>query len=136
MTRNTGEYAVIAEKEYGEDYVRMELIDIVSDPRDARAAAAVHNPDYDATTGCYQCAHGQMAATIAHAYPVVYAGDTCPIDDWTILPADAFEALSALPSAVMDDQLREVMDNQLRDAGYVIMYMDDTYYLVDIRHPL
>lgn len=136
MTRNTGQYAVIAEAEYGEDYVRMELIDIVSDPSDARAIAAAHNPDYDASAGCYRYAHGQLAATIARAYPVVYAGDTCPIDDWSTLPADAFAALSALDSAVMDDQLRDAMDNQLRDAGYVIMYAADTYYLADIRRPL
>ena len=130
------EYAVIAETEYGEEYVRMTLIDIVSDPSDARTAAAAHNPDYDASTGFYHCAHGQLAATIAHAYPVVYAGDTCPLDDWSILPVDAFAALSALPSAVMDDQLWDVMARQLRDTGYVIEYADDTYYLVDIRHPL
>lgn len=130
------EYAVIAETEYEEEYVRRTLIDIVSDPSDARTAAAAHNPDYDASTECYQYAHGQLSATIARAYPVVYAGDTCPIDDWSTLPPDAFAALSALPSAVMDDQLRDVMDSQLRDTGYVIEYAGDTYYLVDIRHPL
>jgi hypothetical protein len=128
------EKAMVAKTEMYGGKSSYDLIGI-GEEEEAQAWAESYNPDYDDTVSCVRLAHNQAAGTCGIALDIIYAGPTCPAEDWTIIPEDLEQALCArYPDGETDEDLGDVIEA----AGYLILCPEDAaaaaelepYYLV------
>jgi hypothetical protein len=131
----TKTYAVISECEMYNGNPECSLLAVGLPLEQMEQIAREYNPDFDPSVGCCRLGHNQASAATARVVEIAMTSDTCPTDDWSLLPDVAVAALVAKNAeiceengAAPDDDCTEIMedtsgafDDALVSAGYALL---------------